>query len=51
MQEAGNHPFLVQPRAFGKIQYVDPVEPVILTLLDQMHDRIRDRRIGGLPQN
>ena len=51
MEEAGNHPLFVQPGALGEIQQIDPVEPVILALLDQVHDRICDRGIGGLPQN
>ena len=49
MQETGNHPLFVEPGSFGEIQHVDPIELVILTVLDQMRDRIRHRRVGGLP--
>ena len=51
MQKAGNHPLLVEPGTPGEIQHVDPVELVILALLDQKPDRIRHRRIGGLLQH
>ena len=50
MEETGNQPLFVEPGLFGEIQHVDPIELVILALLDQMRDRIRHCRVGGLPQ-
>ena len=35
VQEAGNHPLFVEPGSAGEVQGVDPVELVILALLDQ----------------
>ena len=51
MQEAGNHPLLVESGTRREIQHVDPVEVAILALLDQLLDGIGHLRIGGLPQH
>src|ERR1700674_3684929 len=51
MQEAGNHPFFVEPTAPGKIQDVDAIELVVFALVDQLGDSVRDCRIGSLLQN
>ena len=51
MQEAGNHPLLVEPGARRKIQQVDPVEFAVLALVDQPLDGVGHLRIGGLPQH
>src|SRR5258708_38543965 len=50
VEEAGNHPLLVEPGLPGKIQDVDPVELVVLAFLDEPGNCIGHRRIGGLPQ-
>ncbi len=50
MQEAGNHPLLVEPGPRRKVQRVDTVEFVVLALVDQPHDGVGNRRIGGLLQ-
>ena len=50
MQEAGDHPLFVEPGTPREIQHVDAVELVILALLDQLQNSVRNRRIGGLPQ-
>ena len=51
MEEAGNHPLFVEPGPRGKIQHIDPVELVVLAVLDQPRDGVGDRRIGGLLQH
>src|ERR1700730_3639485 len=51
MEEAGDHPFFVEPGPLGKIQHIDSVELVILALVDQPRDSIGHRRIGGLLQH
>ncbi len=51
MEEAGNHPLLVEPGPRRKIQHVDPVEFVVLAVFDQLADRIGHRWIGGLLQH
>ena len=50
VEKTGNHPLLVQPGLPREIQDVDPVELVILTLLNQRGNCVGDRGIGGLPQ-
>src|SRR5215471_123640 len=51
MQEARYHLLLVEAGAPGKVQRIDPVELAVRARLDQLPDRVRDRRIGGLLQN
>ena len=51
MEEAGDHPLFVEPGTLREIQHVDAVELVVLALLDQLQDRVGNRRIGGLPQH
>ena len=51
MEKAGNHPLFVEAGALREIQHIDPVEFVVLAVLDQPHDGIGDRRIGGLLQH
>src|SRR6266446_4181034 len=50
MEEAGNHPLFIEPRALRKIQHVDAVKLVVLAVRDQVSERIGHRRIGGLFQ-
>jgi len=50
MEEAGNHPLFVQPGSPRKIQQVDPVEFVVLALINKPRNGIGDRRIGSLLQ-
>ena len=51
MQESGDRALLIEAVLRGEIEDVDAVELVILTILDEAHDRIDHLRIGGLLQN
>ena len=51
MQEAGNHPLFVEAAAPGKVQDIDPIEFVVLALVDEPSDGVCDRRIGSLLQD
>ena len=43
MEEAGDHPFFVEPGAACEIQRVDTVELVIFAVIDQAQDGLGDR--------
>src|SRR5437660_976382 len=51
MQETGNDSLFIETGALGKFQRVDSIELVIFTIPDQVDDRLRDGRVGGLLQN
>ena len=51
MQESGNHLFFVERGVRGKVQHIDAVERGIIPGLDQLCDRVSNRRVGRLLQN
>jgi len=51
MEEAGDCPLFIESGPRRKIQQIDPVEFVVLTLFDQPLDCIGHRGIGGLFQH
>ena len=51
MQEGRNDLLLVEPISRGKIQQIDTVEVAVLTLCDQLRNRLDHRGIGGLAQH
>ncbi len=51
MEKAGDHALFIEAGALREIQHVDPVELMVLAILDQPQNRIGDRRVGGLLQH